>query len=121
MRKVLLVEDESLIAVLAADSLHELGYEVVEAASARAAIEHLKAGGAQFSFAVVDVGLPDRPGEELAVEIKKIRPQLPIIIASGYAEQDLRHRFKSTERLVFLAKPYQKAGLEAAIGALGIS
>ena len=120
MRKVLLVEDESLIAMLAADSLNELGYEVVEAASARAALEHLNANGANFSFALVDIGLPDRPGEELAAEIKKIHPQLPIIIASGYGEQDLRGRFKSPEQLVFLVKPYQKASLEAAIGALGI-
>lgn len=121
MPKVLLVEDESLIAMLAADSLNELGYDVVEAASARAALEHLNAGGEIFSFALVDVGLPDRPGEELAAEIKKIQPRLPIIIASGYGEQDLRARFKSAPDLVFLAKPYQKSNLEAAIGALGIS
>jgi CheY-like chemotaxis protein len=120
MQKVLLVEDESLIAMLAADSLNELGYDVVEAGSARAALEHLNASGAHFTFAVVDIGLPDRSGEELAAEIKKINPQLPIIIASGYGEQDLRSRFKSGERLVFLTKPYRKASLAAAIGALGL-
>jgi CheY-like chemotaxis protein len=121
MRRVLLVEDESLIAMLAADSLNELGYDVVEAGSARAALDHLIANADSFSFALVDVGLPDRPGDELTAEIKRIRPQLPIIIASGYGEQDLRSRFKSTEHLVFLLKPYHKANLEAAIGALGLS
>ena len=120
MRKVLLVEDESLVAMLAADSLNELGYDVVEAGSARAALEQLSANEHHFSFAVVDIGLPDRPGEELAAEMKKLRPQLPIIIASGYGEQELRSRFKFDESLVFLSKPYQLASLEAAIGALGI-
>jgi DNA-binding response OmpR family regulator len=121
MPRVLLVEDESLIAMLAADSLNELGYDVVETASARAALEQINAGGEGFTFALVDVGLPDRPGEELTAEIKKIAPRLPIIIASGYGEQDLRSRFKSTEHLVFLTKPYHNDSLQAAIGALGLS
>lgn len=91
-RKVLLVEDESLVAMMASDSLSELGFDVVEASSARAALDRIGAESAQFEFAVVDLGLPDRPGEELIAEIKMLRPDLPIIVASGYSEDVLRAR-----------------------------
>ncbi len=119
--KVLLVEDEALVAMVAAEFLGELGYEVVEAATARAAVQHLHADSTGFAFALIDLGLPDRPGEELAEEMKKLRPTLPLIIASGYGEPHARARFKACDELVFLQKPYEKSGLQFAIEALGIA
>lgn len=119
--KVLLVEDEALVAMLAAEFLSELGYEAVEAASAHAAMEHLHVGSLEFVFALIDLGLPDRPGEVLAEEIKTLCPELPIIIASGYGEEDLRSRFKAVDDLVFLQKPYERSDLRLAIDALGIA
>jgi CheY-like chemotaxis protein len=118
IRKVLLVEDEVLVAMVATDTLNELGYEVVEATTARAALHEVEAGRAQFEFALVDFGLPDRPGEELIAELKALRPELPIIIASGYAEEVLRGRIKSADRFAFLNKPYDLASLQRAINAV---
>ena len=115
IRKVLLVEDEVLVAMVATDTLNELGYEVVEATTARAALDEVGAGRANFEFALVDFGLPDRPGEELVAALKTLRPELPIIIASGYNEEVLRDRLKSDERLAFLNKPYDLASLQSAI------
>jgi DNA-binding response OmpR family regulator len=117
-RKVLLVEDEALVAMVATDTLNELGYEVVEATTARAALHEMEAGRVQFEFALVDFGLPDRPGEELIAELKALRPELPIIIASGYAEEVLRGRIKSNDRFAFLNKPYDFASLQGAINAI---
>jgi len=71
-----------------------------------------------FEFAVIDLGLPDRPGEELIAELKMMRPDFPIIVASGYSEEVLRHRLEFGNRLAFLAKPYDLAGLQTAINAL---
>src|ERR1700694_2567183 len=105
-RKVLLVEDEALVAMVAVETLNELGFEVVEATTARAALNHFGADGAQFEFAVVDFGLPDCPGEQLIAELKALRPDLPIIVASGYNEDLLRSRIKLVDRLAFLNKPY---------------
>ena len=119
IRRVLLVEDEALVAMAAIDKLNELGFEVVAAATAQAAVNHVSAdhGGsaAQFEFAVVDFGLPDRPGEQLIAELKALRPDLPIIVASGYAEDVLRGRIKPDDGFAFLNKPYDLAGLQRAI------
>jgi CheY-like chemotaxis protein len=117
-RKVLLVEDEALVATVAVETLNELGFEVVEAPTARAALHQFGADGAQFEFAVVDFGLPDCPGEQLIAELKAMRPNLPIIVASGYSEDVLRTRIKLVDCLVFLNKPYDLASLQRAIDTL---
>src|SRR5207302_9969940 len=96
------------------DKLNELGFEVVAAATAQAAVGHFNAD-AQFAFAVVDFSLPDRPGEQLIAELKALRPDLPIIVASGYAEDVLRSRIKGCDGFAFLNKPYDLAGLQRAI------
>lgn len=74
-RTVLLVEDETLVAMIAVNSLSELGYEVVEVATARAALEQARRDCARFDFAVIDMGLPDHPGDHLIAELRKIRPK----------------------------------------------
>jgi CheY-like chemotaxis protein len=119
-RRVLLVEDEALVAMIAADSLSELGYDVIEVATARAALDHAHPDCAKFDFAVIDMGLPDRPGDHLISELRKMCPDLPIIIASGYGEDELRRRFKTFEKFAFLNKPYERTSLRAAIDSLGL-
>lgn len=118
VRKVLLVEDEVLVAMVVTDALTELGYHVVEATTARAALDEVGTGRSHFEFAVVDFGLPDRPGEEFIAELKALRPGLPIIVASGYSEDILRQRITNETGLAFLTKPYDLATLQATIDAL---
>ena len=119
-RRVLLVEDEALVAMMAADSLGELGYDVIEVATARAALDHAHPDCAKFDFAVIDMGLPDRPGDHLISDLRKMCPDLPIIVASGYGEGELRRRFKAYDKFAFLNKPYERTSLRAAINSLGL-
>jgi CheY-like chemotaxis protein len=119
-RRVLLVEDEALVAMIAADSLNELGYDVIEAGTARAALDHAHPDCAKFDFAVIDMGLPDRPGDQLISDLRKLCPDLPIIVASGYGEDELRRTFEAYDGFAFLNKPYEQASLRAAIDSLGL-
>jgi CheY-like chemotaxis protein len=119
--KVLLVEDEALVAMIAADTLEELGYDVVQVGSARAALEHAGTDCAQFALAVIDMGLPDRPGQQLVAELWNICPSLPIIVASGYGESEVRRRFEAEQRFAFLGKPFEPTTLRAAIDSLGLA
>ncbi len=114
-RKVLLVEDEALVAILACDKLNQLGFEVVEVTTAQAALDHAGNSSERFAFAVVDFGLPDRDGEDLIADLKALRPDLPIIVASGYAESTLRSLIKTAGAFAFLNKPYDLVSLQAAI------
>jgi len=112
-RKVLLVEDEVLVAALAVDALEELGYRTVEATSAKAARAAAAAG--EFTFAVIDIGLPDGRGDALAIELRQKLAHLPIIIATGYDSGQLYESLRGAPQTAVLHKPYDIAQLKAAI------
>ena len=118
-RHVLIVEDEAMISDIAAEALHELGFEAIEVGSAQAAMDVARSA-AKFDVALIDVGLPDRRGDELVVELRALRSDLPVIIATGYADRALQDRFRNERRLVVLNKPYDIAQLHAAIDALAL-
>jgi DNA-binding response OmpR family regulator len=103
-RCALLVEDELLVAMVAMDALDELGFDVLEASSAARALELAQAHQGTIALAMVDLGLPDRPGEELVRELRGLYPSVPIIIASGKGAMDADIR--SLANVAFLTKPY---------------
>jgi DNA-binding response OmpR family regulator len=117
-RPVLLVEDEALIAAVAADILDELGYSVVEVGSAKAAMDFAQTRIDDVQVAIVDLGLPDRKGDELVSELRAMRADLPVVIATGYGTDAVRSRLKGEEGIVILTKPYDISHLRAALGAL---
>jgi DNA-binding response OmpR family regulator len=118
-RKALLVEDEVLVAALAADTLEELGYDVIEAGTAKIARELANANVATFALAIIDVGLPDGRGDALALDLRRLREDLPIIIATGYGESSLDERLRD-KQTVILGKPYDISQLHAAINSIAL-
>jgi len=111
----LLVEDELLVAMAATEALEELGFGVLEAASAASAMELAAAHKGTIAFAMIDLGLPDRPGEELVRELRVLYPALPIIIASGKGASSIDPNVKSLRNLAVVTKPYDFEDLRAAI------
>ncbi len=83
---LLVVEDDGIVRMLMVEVLTELGYPVIEAETASAALKVLEDPDQQLALLMTDVGLPDMRGEELATTARKLRPQLPVLFASGYAE-----------------------------------
>lgn len=104
---ILLVEDEPIIRMTVVDFLTEQGYRVEEAGSAKAALERIQALPDQLDVVVLDLGLPDRPGDALAKEIRAAHPDLPIVIASGQTISEMRRRFEDASAVAFLTKPYE--------------
>jgi DNA-binding response OmpR family regulator len=111
----LLVEDEVLVAMVATEALEELGFRVLEAASAARALELAAAHKDTIAVAMIDLGLPDRPGEELIRELRTLYPALPIIIASGKGAGAIDASLKSLRKLAIITKPYDFGDLRAAI------
>jgi PAS domain S-box-containing protein len=106
--RILLVEDEALVRMLAVEYLENGGYRVEPAVSAVDAMNRIRLVHGDIHAAIIDVGLPDRKGDALVSELRAIYPELPIVIASGYEEAHLRERFKSDTRITFLNKPYMQ-------------
>lgn len=109
-RGALLVEDEPLVAMLTEDNLRDLGFEPVWVATAAEALKFLRSDAA-LVLAVIDVGLPDMRGDDLARRIRRDRPELGVILATGHDAVSLRAGFGDDERTVVLAKPYLAADL----------
>jgi DNA-binding response OmpR family regulator len=117
--KALIVEDDALVAMVAQDHLLDLGFEPVWAERGGGALALLTEG--DLAIVLIDIGLPDMRGDDLAKRARKAAPRLPIIMASGYDGEAIRATFASDEAVVVLAKPYSFADLRAAIISLGFA
>jgi CheY-like chemotaxis protein len=117
--RVLIVEDEMLVRMFAVDALEDVGFQVLQAGDAAEATSALEAA-TQVAAVIVDMGLPDRPGDQLAGEMRARSKDLPILIASGRSERELKDRFAADKRIGVLAKPYTSAMLIQALAALGV-
>jgi DNA-binding response OmpR family regulator len=116
---ILVVEDEILVRLFAVDALEDAGFKVEEAGNAAEALAKLGKEGVRA--AVVDLGLPDRMGDQLAADIHAVRADLPIVIASGRSERELKERFQGNRRIAVLGKPYTAHMLLDALASLGIA
>jgi CheY-like chemotaxis protein len=117
---ILVVEDEILVRMFAVDALEDAGFRVLQAGTAADAIQALQ-GAPDVRAALVDIGLPDRPGDQLAAEIQALRSDLPIIIASGRSGRELRERFAGNPRIAILVKPYTGPLLLEVLAGVGVT
>jgi DNA-binding response OmpR family regulator len=118
--RILVVEDEFLLQMLVADILADAGCVPVQAASASEGLAKFRAEIGELAGAIIDLGLPDGRGDELVADIRAVRSDLPIILATGYADDNVRRRFAQDDRLTILTKPFEPDGLLAALRRFGI-
>lgn len=101
---VLLVEDEGLIAEMISIALEDRGYTVCIEANAEDALARLVSGEA-IDLLFTDINLPgSMDGADLAVRAREVRPDLPVIFASG--RWALLEKLQSVPRSIILPKPY---------------
>jgi len=113
--RVLVVEDEVLIRMLAVDMLLDLEWEADEAGSASEALAMLNAPGAAYAVVLLDLGLPDKHGDQLVRDIRQTHPDLPLVVASGEDQFEVKKRLEGYSPIRFLGKPYDLDGLKRAI------
>ena len=83
---ILVVEDDAIVRMLIVDVLEELGFRVIEADGHVPALTLINDEDQAIDLLMTDVGLPVMDGRELARQARMLRPELPILFASGYAE-----------------------------------
>lgn len=119
-RRILVVDDEALLRMLFVDTLAAAGCETDEAGSFAEAMEKLRAAGPQLAAAIVDLSLPDRPGAELVAEIRAHRPDLPIIVATGFNDKQTAERFAADPLIRLMTKPFDPKALIDALQAMRV-
>ena len=105
----LLIDDEDLVRMSTADMLADLGYDVVEASSAEEGLRLIHSG-LEPAVLVSDHLMPGMSGAQLAREIRRLRPGLPVLIVSGYAEEE-----GIDPDIPRLTKPFRNAELAASL------
>lgn len=112
--RVLLVEDETLVRELLAEVLSDAGHQVAEAGTGDEAAGLIKAPGG-FDLVLTDIEMPGRlDGVAVARRARVLRPDVPVVFVSGYAEERVRTRHLG-QPWAFIPKPFRLSGVLAAV------
>ncbi|HMP55407.1 MAG TPA: response regulator [Novosphingobium sp.] len=114
--RVLLVEDEDTVRMVAERALTRAGYSVVVARDGEEGLEKVESGDG-FDLIVTDVVMPGMDGPAMARAIRKLAPAMPVLFMSGYAEEQLR-RDIDLEGVDFLPKPFSVPQIVDKVGAV---
>jgi PAS domain S-box-containing protein len=111
--KVLVVDDEAAVRAVTARMLRESGYVVVEAGSGVEALDRIGSDAADTTIVITDVVMPSMSGPELAGALRTSRPDIKVLLMSGYAHGELG--LDDPRRSTLLAKPFDEEQLIAAV------
>jgi PAS domain S-box-containing protein len=103
--RILFVEDETLLLHTQQVSLERLGYDVVAIANSQEALDSFKEAPEIFDMVITDQSMPGMTGMELSKKILEIRPELPIILCTGFSETINRQKVLNTGIKEFIIKP----------------
>jgi two-component system cell cycle sensor histidine kinase/response regulator CckA len=116
VRTILFAEDEALLRASAARGLERLGYQVLQAGDGASALA-LLADSPDVSLLLSDIRMPVMDGIDLTRAARKLRPDLPVILVSGYADEAARAAVPDLD-VAFMAKPFGLKDLAASIDSL---
>ena len=108
---VLVVDDEEPIRQFVCGVLEKFGYRSLEAADGVEALEVFAARGAEIDAVLLDLTMPRLSGEETFRALRARGATMPVLLSSGYTEQDARSRVDAQGIAGFLQKPYRAATL----------
>ena len=112
---VMLVDDEQMLVTLGEEMLAELGYEPVGFTSVAEALAAFRSDTGRFDLLVTDETMPSMTGTELAREIRALRPDMPVILVSGYSTPALAERARSVGIRTVLGKPLHARDIAMAV------
>ncbi|SDF78681.1 hybrid sensor histidine kinase/response regulator [Sulfitobacter delicatus] len=114
-RRILLCEDDALIRLDIADILESLGTNVTETGTGHEALQMLKTG--EFDALLIDVGLPDMSGEDVAAQVRDSLPDIPIIFATGQSDVPAAQKLG---KCAIVHKPFGDRDLARALAKVGV-
>jgi CheY-like chemotaxis protein len=112
---VMIVDDERTLVALAEETLAALGYEPVGFDSSVAALQAFRAEPKRFDLVLTDETMPQLKGIELAREIRQLRPDISIILMSGYSSTQLSERAQAAGLIELLRKPLLRRDIAESI------
>jgi len=102
---ILLVDDEEAIITMEKRMLERLGYQVTSRISSIEALEAFRANPDKFDLVITDMAMPNMPGDKLSAALNKIRPDIPVLLCTGFSETMSEEKAASLGIKGFLLKP----------------
>ncbi len=115
---ILLVDDEESLLALGARMLEHLGFTVLTAADGLQAVELYRQRGKEIDLVLMDLTMPHMDGAEAFGELRRLNPDVRVILASGYGKEDVASRFAGNGIDGVLQKPYTLARLRESLAGL---
>ncbi|MDA3895682.1 MAG: response regulator [Desulfobacteraceae bacterium] len=112
---ILIVDDEAPIVKLLQKSLEPLGYKVTTSAGSHEALDLFKKTPDQFDLLITDMTMPAMTGDKLAIEILKVRPDMPIVLCTGYSDRISKGMIGKIGIKSLLKKPVGKKVLQQTV------
>jgi CheY-like chemotaxis protein len=113
---VMIVDDEKPLVALGEEILAELGYEPIGFSSSTAALEAFREAPQRFDIVLTDETMPELIGTALAREMQLLRPDIPIVLMSGYSGAQLHERARAIGIREVLHKPLQSKDIAECLG-----
>jgi two-component system, cell cycle sensor histidine kinase and response regulator CckA len=115
---VLVVDDEEIVRNVAKAALQIQGYRVILACDGREAVEVFREMSDSISLVILDLTMPVMGGEEALRRMRDIRPDVTVMLSSGYTQTDAMRRFSDEGLAGFIQKPYTSARLRETVDAV---
>ncbi|MFA6219920.1 MAG: response regulator [Erythrobacter sp.] len=112
--KLLLVEDEDMVRAVAERALVRAGYTVTTASDGEEGLAAIANGKTEFDLIVSDVVMPAMDGPAMVRAVRKVKPNIPVLFMSGYAEEQLRNEI-DVENMHFIPKPFSVQQINAKV------
>jgi len=103
---ILVVDDEESVRAVAKMTLERAGFEVLTARDGREAVELVRERGAEIDLVLLDMTMPRMNGEEAFRHLRGLRPDICVVLSSGYSEQEATRRFAGKGLAGFIQKPW---------------
>jgi CheY-like chemotaxis protein len=113
--RILFIDDELTLADLGKEILESLGYQVSAKTSSLEALEAFRAHPERFDLVITDMTMPGLTGKELAKELLALRPDIPIILCTGFSEVMDENQAKAAGIRGFIMKPCVVSDLAAVV------
>jgi signal transduction histidine kinase/CheY-like chemotaxis protein len=114
---VLLADDEESVLAIGRMMLERLGMTVVTAAHGREAVDVFRQREGDIDCVILDLTMPHMDGEETFRELRRLQPDVRVIMSSGYNEQEVTQRFVGKGVAGFIQKPYELSELQRVLQA----
>jgi two-component system, cell cycle sensor histidine kinase and response regulator CckA len=118
-RNILLIDDEPAVRVVTGRLLNELGHRVMTADSGRRGLEIFSKQPSAIDLVVLDLTMPETPGEQILDELRLARGDVSVVITSGFQAQDASKLLHVPNVIGFLDKPHTLGNLELVLAVLG--